>query len=237
MSLLGDVASVGALIYGGIKDERNYQLEKENLDYQKEIQEKIFAREDNAVQRRVNDLRAAGLSPTLAAGSAAGAGSVVSTKAPSFDAGNMMKAIEASRALQQNALTKAQINLVNTQNANEDAKGFFDRLLQHEFVRDATNEGRKSYDFLQESMGAMIQEQKARRRKAEEEIRNTDIARNLGIRSDVQGISAQLAQGLSAVPQLPGKALDAFESAIQSLLNKAFSEGSPIGDAVRKRGM
>lgn len=35
------------------------------------IQKKAWAREDNAVQRRMKDLRAAGLSPSLAAGSAA----------------------------------------------------------------------------------------------------------------------------------------------------------------------
>ena len=42
----------------------------------------MFAREDNAVQRRAADLKAAGLSKTLAAGGAAQAGPVVATQAP-----------------------------------------------------------------------------------------------------------------------------------------------------------
>ncbi len=60
----------------------NYQLQKENLDYQKSLQKVMFEREDNAVRRRVNDLKSAGLSPVLAAGSSANAGPVISTAPP-----------------------------------------------------------------------------------------------------------------------------------------------------------
>ncbi len=60
----------------------NYQLQKENLDYQKSLQKVMFEREDNAVQRRLNDLKSAGLSPVLAAGSSANAGPVISTAPP-----------------------------------------------------------------------------------------------------------------------------------------------------------
>lgn len=87
--LVKGLADTGVSIWqtaeGKRQADRNYELQKENLDYQKALQEKIFQREDTAVQRRRADLEAAGLNPNLAAGSSAGAGSVVSTTAPQKD--------------------------------------------------------------------------------------------------------------------------------------------------------
>lgn len=80
------LAKTGLGIWQTVENKRqadkNYELQREHFDYQKALQEKIFQREDTAVQRRRADLEAAGLNPNLAAGSPAGAGSVVSTTAP-----------------------------------------------------------------------------------------------------------------------------------------------------------
>ncbi len=74
-SIVGGIAGLG-------QSAINYDAQIQNLNYQKDLQKQIFAREDNAVQRRAEDLQKAGLSKTLAAGDAAGAGAVVNTKAP-----------------------------------------------------------------------------------------------------------------------------------------------------------
>ncbi len=74
----GLIGALGGITEAGL----NYQAQVANLDYQKNLQKQIFQREDNAVQRRASDLEKAGLSKTLAAGDAAGAGTAVSTTSP-----------------------------------------------------------------------------------------------------------------------------------------------------------
>lgn len=116
MGILSGLVNAGATVAGvadSIKtNERNYNLQVENLAYQKDLQNRIFEREDNAVQRRVADLVSAGLSPTLAAGSAAGAGSVVSTSAPqkksNFESIMALAGVGTALANQQKAITEAE---------------------------------------------------------------------------------------------------------------------------------
>lgn len=75
----GDVTGLGLNAYSAFK---NYELQKENLEYQKSLQKTMFRREDNAVTRRAADMERAGFSKTLAAGNAASAGPVINTAPP-----------------------------------------------------------------------------------------------------------------------------------------------------------
>ncbi len=116
MGILSGLVNAGSTLAGTVDaiktNEKNFELQKENLAYQKDLQNKIFEREDTAVQRRVADLVSAGLSPTLAAGSSAGSGSVVSTSAPqkrsNFESIMALAGVGTALATQQKAITEAE---------------------------------------------------------------------------------------------------------------------------------
>lgn len=115
MSMWGYIGLAGANVIGDImsyaNSERNMKFEREKLRYDQILQQQIFAREDNAVQRRAADLKAAGLSPVLAAGSAANSGAIVQTKAPNFEMPNL----KSPEVLMQLAQLKREIDMSEEQ--------------------------------------------------------------------------------------------------------------------------
>lgn len=82
MSILGTIGNIVGGVAGWSQGQQNLKMQRDNLDWQKYVQGVTWNREDNAVQRRAQDLQNAGLSKTLAAGDGANAGSVVQTTAP-----------------------------------------------------------------------------------------------------------------------------------------------------------
>lgn len=69
--------------------ENNMKFQREQFDYQKELNQKMIEREDNAVVRRMKDLNNAGINPLMADGQSASAGGGTSTSFTGTDAAQM----------------------------------------------------------------------------------------------------------------------------------------------------
>lgn len=123
------IGVLGGLGLNAVTSYLNWDSQQDALDFnkdqwawQKKYYKKQMKREDNAVQRRVKDLRKAGLSPTLAAGSAASAAGPPSSKvfdAPQIQTPDVLGAIQTS---QQIAQSQAQVGLTDAQKALTEAQ-------------------------------------------------------------------------------------------------------------------
>lgn len=86
LGLVGSLTATG--VSAGIAN-INFSRQKQVYKYQKFLQLVQMHREDNAIRRRVADLQKAGLSPVLAAGSAAASAGPIRVDAPQQEAPDM----------------------------------------------------------------------------------------------------------------------------------------------------
>lgn len=91
-SILNNMAGAGSSVYNAIQSRKQNMFNNMMTLRNYNLQLAQMHREDNAIQRRVSDLTSAGLSPTLAAGSAAATGNYAvssNTSPASADAPNL----------------------------------------------------------------------------------------------------------------------------------------------------
>lgn len=115
----GWFSPVTSALTGGLQTGWNIGAQLWNWHRQDQLNDRMFARDDNAVQRRVADLKAAGLSPILAAGSAAGNSSPMNSAPQQIEFTPVERYLGAIKSKADIASTNAGTALTTQQAENE----------------------------------------------------------------------------------------------------------------------
>lgn len=160
---------------------QNYQHTLNQFEYQKQLQRQIFGREDNSIQRRIADLKAAGLSPVLAAGQGARAGAVVQTKAPHLTPSQrtiqgkalaqqaILQAGEVGRTFAETKLILAQARQANAQADKTQTEGEISKIQLSEWA------SKQPYFDIHSVMNASISTANANYKEAQADMATIDM--------------------------------------------------------------
>lgn len=170
-------------------NEKNYQAQQSEYQRQQGNQLTTWQREDNAVQRRVADLKAAGLSPTLAAGSAAATSAPISLQAPQRN--------YTPREFQGRKYTKRDFSGFNIFDGSNplDLTSILNVMQQKQQIDNTAEQNKllalQGADMLERIRGQKISNDVA--------LYDFAIDQKFGTKSNSSGLAAQIINGLNAL--------------------------------------
>lgn len=189
--IIQGVASGAADVSNAALGWANYKSEQENQQYLRWAQQQTWQREDTATQRRAEDLEAAGLSKTLAAGSAASTSAPIKTEAPQFrteiQANAIARAMEMAQAQKQLLYeqkkieqTEEQNKLLKLQQRKESLNNLYLEQANPEKVKKMQYENILSYETLSARIEAIKAESEtsvtqARIAQINEQLKRLDV--------------------------------------------------------------
>ena len=221
--------ALGGGVLGGLID-TGFNIEK--TMYDRRMQNKAWEREDTSVQRRVEDLKAAGLSPTLAAGSGAAASSPIATNLS--QPGESMQArkqgyLDMMRQKEDISRTRAETDAAET--IARKAKLEMDPLLtlmtsglKIAENGDASESGVPIKEWLAHNL---ISKELASRKEAEARAREAEYRANLvGTQAEEASYNYRLGSRYGTRTN--------YMTGLNKLLNVADFAQGPVGDALRE---
>lgn len=218
-------------ITGAATNILNFSEQKKQNAWMREAQQTTWDREDNAVQRRAADMKAAGINPLLAAGSPAQASSPVQIGAPQMENTGFDKALVAMNLMAQKkniGLTTAQELKTKEEIENAKKTGFLITRQEEKTIAETIEAQARTVNYMESANLTRHNLQKAQERGLPTDARGTSV-------DILNALDALKARGPDALRELPllaqeiAKALYGQGGVLRSALGGVFGKLIPGG--------